>query len=72
MAKETLSVSYEKLASIIDALGDSNTLRIFDQAAIGFESGKETIKTLKMTPRKYYRSLKKLNDSGLILFFENK
>ena len=72
MAKETLSVSYEKLASIIDALGDSNTLRIFDQAALGFESGKETIKNLKMTPRKYYRSLRKLNDSGLILFFENK
>ena len=72
MIKEASQVSYEKLASIIDTLGDPNTLRVLDQAAEGFESGKKTIKKLKMTPRKYYRSLRKLCDSGLILFFENK
>ena len=72
MIKETTDANYAKLASIINTIGDSNTLKIFDQATAGFESGKETIKKLKMTPRKYYRSLRKLNDSGLILFFENK
>jgi hypothetical protein len=72
LIKETPNTSYEKLASIINTLDDSNTLRLFDQAVVGFESGKETIEMLKMTPRKYYRSLKKLNNSGLILFFENK
>ncbi len=63
---------YEKLASITNVLGDPDTLRILDEAAAGFESGKVTIKELKLTPRKYYRSLRKLNDVGLVVSFENR
>jgi len=71
LIKEIADVRYEKLASLIDILGDPNTLKILDQASVGFESKKDTIMRLKMTPRKYYRSLRKLYDSGLILSFEN-
>ena len=63
---------YEKLASIISVLGDPDTLRILDKAASGFESGKVTLTELKMTPRKYYRNLRKLNDAELIVHFENR
>lgn len=72
MINETTDARYEKLASLIDILGDPTTLKILDQASPGFESKKETIKQLKMTPRKYFRSLRKLYDSGLIISFENK
>ena len=57
---------YEKLACIINALSDPEALKIFDNAATEFESGKATIKKLRTTPRKYYRNLKKLNDTELI------
>ena len=63
---------YEKLASIINVLGDPDTMRIFDKAAGGFESGKATIRELKQTARKYYRNLRKLNDAELVVHFENK
>lgn len=63
---------YEKLASITNVLGDPETLRILYKAAAGFESGKATIKELKTTPRKYYRNLRKLNDTKLICNLENK
>ena len=72
MIKENSAVRYEKLASMIATLGDPNTLRILDQASAGFESKKDTIKQLDITPRKYYRSLRKLYDSGLIISSENK
>ena len=51
LINETADVKYEKLAYLIATLGDSNTLRIFDQASVGFESKKEFIKQLDMTPR---------------------
>jgi predicted transcriptional regulator len=60
------------LASVINVLGDSDALRIFDKAAKEFESGKETIRELKLTPRKYYRNLRKLNDAELVVHFENR
>jgi sugar-specific transcriptional regulator TrmB len=63
---------YEKLASIINVLGDPDTLRILDEAGAGFESGKATIRELNLTPRKYYRSLRKLNEMGLVASFENR
>ena len=63
---------YEKLAAILNVLGDPEQLRILDKAAAGFESGKGTIKELKTTPRKYYRNLRELNDAELIIHFENK
>jgi len=63
---------YEKLASIINVLGDPDTLRILDKALAGFESGKVTISELKLTPRRYYRSLRKLNELRLVVSFENR
>ena len=72
MITEISDTKYEKLASLIDTLGDPNTLRILNHASDGFESKKETIKQFKMTPRQYYRSLRKLYDSGLIISIENK
>jgi predicted transcriptional regulator len=63
---------YEKLAYIINVIGNPDTLRILYKAAAGFESGKVTLTELKMSPRKYYRSLRKLNDAELIVHFENK
>lgn len=72
MSTGSLGSRYEKLASIINVLGDPDTLRILDEAAAGFESGKATIRELKLTPRKYYRSLRKLNDTELIVHFENR
>jgi hypothetical protein len=72
LIKETTDAKYEKLASLIDILGDPNTLKILDQASTGFESKKEKIEQLEITPRKYYRSLRKLYSSGLIVSFENK
>ena len=72
MSTVSLGSRYEKLALIINVLGDPDTLRILDEAATGFESGKVTIKELKLTPRKYYRSLRKLNDVGLVVRFENR
>ena len=72
MSTESPDFRYEKLASIINVLGDPDTLRILDKAATGFESGKSTIKELKLTPRKYYRNLRKLNDAELVVHFENR
>ena len=72
MSTKLHSFGYEKLAAIIDVLGDPDTLKILDKATAGFESGKVTIKELKMTTRKYYRSLKGLNDADLVMRFENK
>jgi predicted transcriptional regulator len=63
---------YEKLAFIINVIGDPDTLRILDKAAVGFKSGKATIIELKQTPRKYYRNLRKLIDAELVIHFENK
>ena len=72
MNTESPPSRYEKLASITNVLGDPDTLRILDEAAAGFESGKVTIRKLELTPRKYYRSLRKLNDVGLVVYFENR
>ncbi len=38
----------------------------------GSKVGKPLIRKLKLTPRKYYRSLRKLNDAGLVVSFENR
>jgi sugar-specific transcriptional regulator TrmB len=72
LSKEPSGAHYEKFASIINVLGDPDTLRILDKAATEFESGKTIIKELKMTPRKYYRNLSKLNEKGLVESFDNK
>ena len=72
MSTKLHNFGYEQLAAIIDVLGDPDTLKILDKATAGFESGKVTIKELKMTTRKYYRSLKELNDADLVMRFENK
>ncbi len=57
---------YEKISSIFHALKDSATLRLFNESSQGFRSGKETIKKIQLTPRKYYSCLKELTDLELI------
>ena len=57
---------YDKLAETLDALGNAETLKILNQATKGFVSGKATIKELNLTPRKYYRNLKKLIDLEIV------
>ena len=47
-------------------------MRIFDKAATGFESGKVALKELKMTPRRYYRNLRRLSEAELVVHFENR
>jgi HKD family nuclease len=69
---ESSGSAFKKLASIINILGDPDTLRILNKAEKGFESRKATIKELDLTPRKYYRDLRKLNDAELIIHAENK
>jgi predicted transcriptional regulator len=66
LSKENSRAHYEKLASILGVLGDPDALRILDEAKNGFKSGKTKLKELKLTPRKYYRNLKELNDTGII------
>jgi len=62
---------YEKLVSILNALRDADALRILDGAKKGFRSGKGVIKELNLTPRKYYRNLKELNQVGIIVSSED-
>jgi DNA-binding HxlR family transcriptional regulator len=58
---------YEKLVSILDVLSDADALKILEAAKKGFRSGKGIIKELNLTPRKYYRTLKELNQVGIVL-----
>jgi len=57
---------YDKISSIFHALKDSATLKLFNESSQGFKSGKETIRKLHLTPRKYYSCLKELTDLGII------
>jgi DNA-binding transcriptional ArsR family regulator len=49
-------------------LGDATALRILDEAAKGFSSGNDVIDRLSLTPRKYYRHLKRLREQGIIAY----
>ncbi len=42
-------------------------MEILDKAQSGFKSGKSAIKDLKLTPRQYYRKLRELNESGILV-----
>jgi len=66
------SVNFEELSGILNILGDYSSLKIYQAAAEGFISGKETINKLGLTSRKYYRNLKTLKDKGLITNSANK
>ena len=57
---------YDKISSIFHALKDSATLKLFNESAQGFRSGKETIRKLQLTPRKYYSCLKELTDLAIL------
>ncbi len=58
---------YEKRLSLIfRILGSSAALRILSEAEKGFKSGRKIIKRLKLTPRKYYRYLRQMQNLGII------
>ncbi len=57
---------YEKVSAIFYALKDPAVLKLFDVSAQGFTSGKETIRRLQLTARKYYSCLRELNNLALI------
>ncbi len=65
------SVDYERLARIVAAIGDVDSLKVLNHAVKGFKSGKTTIKELNLSSRKYYRTLKVLLDAQLIRVNEN-
>ena len=58
--------SYERIAFVLGVLRDVEALKIFNEASKGFKSGKETVKELKLTPRKYYRTLNELTQAGIL------
>jgi predicted transcriptional regulator len=64
------SPDYKKMASLLSILGDADSLELLNYAVKGFKSGKTSIKDLGISPRKYYRNLKALTDSGLIRNYE--
>jgi len=72
LSKNSSGIQYEKLASILNVLGDADALRILNEAKNGFKSGKAKLKELNFTPRNYYRQLKKLNDFGIITSSQDK
>ena len=57
---------YGKLSSMFRILGNFTALKILSEADKGFISGKETIRRLRLTPRKYYRYLRRLQELGVI------
>ena len=57
--------NYSNLAAVLGTVSDADALKILDEASRGFRSGNTTIKELKLTPRKYYRNLKRLTDAGI-------
>jgi predicted transcriptional regulator len=69
LTKET--VDMERVASILSALSDINSLKILNQAVKGFKSGKSTIRQLGISQRKYYRTLKFLTENDLVRAYED-
>ncbi|MEM2920780.1 MAG: hypothetical protein QXF26_00510 [Candidatus Bathyarchaeia archaeon] len=59
-------VNYQKASTIFHALKDPDVLKLFNASANGFVSGKDTIRRLQLTPRKYYSCLKELSNLALI------
>lgn len=57
---------FEKLAEIFHTLGSPAALKILNESDSGLKSGRETIERLRLTPRAYYRNLKKLRSLGMI------
>ena len=57
---------FKKISSIFRILGNPTALKILNEDDKGFISGKETIRRLRLTPRKYYRYLRWLRELGII------
>jgi DNA-binding transcriptional ArsR family regulator len=57
---------FEKLVEIFHTLGSPAALKILNESESGLKSGRETIDRLRLTPRAYYRNLKKLRSLGMI------
>ncbi|MEM2272831.1 MAG: hypothetical protein QXX56_01270 [Candidatus Bathyarchaeia archaeon] len=57
---------FEDIARLLRVLGNSSTIRILYEASGGFKSGLEIARKLHLTPRKYYRCLRKLHELGVL------
>jgi predicted transcriptional regulator len=66
-----VSSDYERIAQLLNLLGNTDSLKILNHAVKGFKSGKTTIKELEVTPRKYYRNLKTLIDLDLVRMYDD-
>jgi len=60
MGFEVAEKGSERVARVFRVLGDPSSLKVLCKAAEGFKSGLETARKLRLTPRKYYRCLRKL------------
>lgn len=63
--------SYEQIAKVLNVLSDPQALKMLNEAAKGFKSGKAHVKELQLNPRKYYRTLRELTDAGLTITLGN-
>lgn len=57
---------FGKVAYLLKVLGDPSSLRILYEAKCGFKSGLQFARKLHLTPRKYYKRLRKLCDLGVL------
>ena len=55
-----------QLSRVLLSLGDETTLKIFQEAQAGFESGDKKLAKLGLTQRQYYRRLSNLLSLGLL------
>lgn len=61
-----LDKSFGNLALLLRVLGNTSSLRILYEAGYGFRSGLSFAKKLHLTPRKYYRCLRRLQELGIL------
>lgn len=60
------SFPVENLAEILSSLGKEDSLKIFHSAKDGIANSTEAIKKLQLTQKRYYTSLKRLLEAGLL------
>jgi len=57
---------FGRVACLLRVLGNTSSLKVLHEAGSGFKSGLEFAKKLRLTPRKYYRCLRRLHELGVL------